>query len=252
MADERKTLKLKPDVYARLEAHKQENETWDGFFIRLVDEAEEVEEVIERATSLLESTVKCARCHAYLASAVVIAGDEYCRDCAFEVDPYGAAEINEKVEDEPAPTSGAKSYENYGGLREDTVWRPSDETSVTRWPLSIEQKWWDLANELGYKWWFGKATNRHNVGNDLLERERYFRQTPQQQRKWNQRTPSEFMAYLIRASDPNRPPYWNYSIESFRRDGWPEEILAEIEAILAEPESMNVNFEILDKDIEEQ
>lgn len=233
MADSRKTLKLKVETYARLEALKRPSETWDGFFGRFLDEAEEAVGVIERATELLEAATECARCHAYLASSVVIAGDDYCRDCAFEVDPYGAVGVDEVVEEgEPAAPTEGKSYDDYGGLREDTVWMDGDNTPITRWPHSLETKWWDFVNDLGYKWWFGKTTYQHGVRNDRNERLRYFRQTPEQQRRWNQMTPYEFMAYTIRKSDPNRPPYWRHSIESFRRDGWPEEVLAEVEAIL--------------------
>jgi predicted CopG family antitoxin len=244
MTDQRKTLKLKSHVYARLEALKRESETWDGFITRLLNETEGAEDTIQKAVSLLEDAVKCERCKAYLASAVEIAGDQYCRDCALEVDASNPTNPVEESQDERISHDAKTSYDNYGGLREDTVWMVNDNTPVTRWPLSLEKKWWNLVNDLGKKGWFGEATNRHNVGNDLLERERYFRQTPDQQHKWDGRTPYEFMAYTIRASNSDRPPYWTFSIESYRRDGWPEEVLAEVESLLEEPEGQYANLNL--------
>jgi hypothetical protein len=241
MTDERKTLKLKPHVYTRLETLKRDNETWDGFITRLLDEAAEAEAVVEKAVNLLENAVNCGRCQAYVASAVDIAGDPYCRDCALQVDQSSSNAPFEESKDKRVSPEIGTSYDNYGGLREDTVWMVDDETTITRWPLSLEKKWWDLVNDLGSKGRFGEATNRHNVGNDLYERERYFRSTPDQQRKWHDNTPYEFMAYTIRASDPNRPPYWKFSIESYRRDGWPEEVLAEVESLLEEREGLYVD-----------
>jgi hypothetical protein len=233
----RKTLKISEDTYRHLESLKRSGETWDGLLQRLG----------EVGDWSPEKTPSCTRCHAYLADWVEIGDDNYCRDCAKKVDsstretPVKPESTFRSPNQAEVSTQG-RTVEDYGGLREDTVRMADDDTQITRWPLSLEQKWWGFVEELDRRRWFTKSRTSFGTGNDDRARERYFRSPPEMQRKHNHMTPVEFLAYIIRASNPERPPYWRYSIESLRRDGWPEEVLEEVKALLKPPSNLDQNL----------